>query len=161
MITASETNTPLSARITSVWAAAILGIVLVAAGLFFLRLELIIRALGTVIARDELRVFLPMDGVIAQHLCKRASAEGRIGVLEIMLQSYAVANMIRENKLHQLDGYLRSADPASTGMQSLDTCLLNYIRQGLVTAEEASKVANHPDEFKRLVAEHSDEVIAS
>ncbi len=67
MITASETNTPLSARITSVWAAAILGIVLVGAGLFFLRLELIIRAPGTVNARDEIRVFSPMDGVIAQH----------------------------------------------------------------------------------------------
>ena len=113
--------------------------------------------------REQVRGVLSvmLRGVIAQHLCKRASAEGRIGVLEIMLQSYAVANMIRENKLHQLDGYLRSADPASTGMQSLDTCLLNYIRQGLGTAQKACKVANHPDEFKRLVAEHSDEVIAS
>jgi HlyD family secretion protein len=55
------------ARITSVWTSAALGLLLVVAGLFFLRLELVIRAPGTVNARDEVRVFSPMDGVIAQH----------------------------------------------------------------------------------------------
>ncbi len=110
--------------------------------------------------REHVRAVLSvlLRGVVAQQLCKRASGEGRVAAVEVLLQSYAVANMIRENKLHQLDGYLRSADPASTGMQSLDQALMFHVRQGMITAEEAARLANNPEEFRRLALELSNEV---
>ncbi len=55
-------------RITSVWISALTGLTLVTLGLVFLRFDLTIRAIGTVNARDESRVFAPLDGIIAQHL---------------------------------------------------------------------------------------------
>lgn len=54
--------------------------------------------------RSSLSVLL--RGVVAQRLCKRASSDTRIAALEVLIQNYGIANMIRENKLHQLDGYL-------------------------------------------------------
>ncbi len=109
--------------------------------------------------RDQVRAVLSvlLRGVVAQHLCKRASGEGRVAVLEILLQSYAVANMIREGKLHQLDAFLRSVDPASTGMQSLDHGLAAAVRQGHITADEALKGANHPDDLRKAIAEYIDD----
>lgn len=54
-------------RINSVWVSALIGVLLVGLGLVYLRFDLTIRAPGTVQARDEVRVFAPQDGVIAQH----------------------------------------------------------------------------------------------
>ena len=96
---------------------------------------------------------LPARGVIAQHLCKRAGGDGRIAVQEILLQSYAIAHMIRENKLHQLDGHLQSASNDGTGTQSLDACIFRCIRDGLITLEEGMRVASYPDQLKKVVSE--------
>jgi len=106
--------------------------------------------------RSTLSILL--RGVIAQRLCMKASGESRIAALEILRQNYAIANMIRENKLHQLDGYLQSANFEETGMQSMDSCLLRYIKEGLVWLDEALKIADYPDQL-RNVAKGCEEVL--
>jgi twitching motility protein PilT len=94
-----------------------------------------------------------LKGVMAQHLCKRASGEGRVAVTEMLLQTYATANMIRENKIFQLDSFLQSSDHGGTGMRSLDSSILQFVQGGLITAEEGLKIANYPDVLKRLIAD--------
>src|SRR4029077_677610 len=95
--------------------------------------------------RDQTRGVLSvlLKGVIAQHLCKHASGEGLVAAMEVLLQTYATSHMIRENKLHQIYGYLQSVEHAGSGMQSLDVCLFNCIKEGTVALEEALKVANY------------------
>ena len=92
-----------------------------------------------------------LRGVVSQQLCKRANSDGRVAVLEILLQNYAVAHMIRDNKLHQLDGYLQTASSDGSGAQSLDYAIFNYVKDGIVTLEEGMHVASYPDQLKRLV----------
>lgn len=106
-------------------------------------------------SRDQIRSTLSvlLRGVIAQHLAKHASGEGRVAVLEILLQSYAVANLIRENKIFQLDGTLESASNDGSGMQSLDRHLFRLVKGGEITVDEAVKFANQPDSLKRLAEE--------
>lgn len=106
-------------------------------------------------SRDQIRglVSILLRGVLAQHLVKRANGEGRMVVTELLLQTTGIANLIREGKSHQIDGYLQSAEHAGTGMQSLDGCIFKYIREGLITVDEGLKVANYPVELKRLCAE--------
>jgi twitching motility protein PilT len=96
--------------------------------------------------QDQVRgmISVLMRAVVAQSLCKRASADGLVAACEVLLNSYAVAHMIRDGKVHQIDGHLQTVEH-STGMQSLDGCLLRYVRDGVITAEEALRVANHPD----------------
>ncbi len=110
-------------------------------------------------SREQIRGVLSvlLKGVVAQHLCRRASGEGRVAVFEVLLQTYAISHMIRDNKVHQIDGYLQSAEHANTGMQALDSCLYNYIREGLIDAEEALKAANYPDTLRKLIAELPEE----
>ena len=104
---------------------------------------------------DQVRgiVSVLLKGVMAQHLCKRSSGEGRVAVAEMLLQSYATANMIRENKIFQLDSFLQSSDHGGTGMRSLDSSILQFIQGGLINAEDGLKIANYPDILKRAIAE--------
>jgi twitching motility protein PilT len=105
--------------------------------------------------QDQIRsaVSVMLKGVVAQQLCKRSSGEGRVAALEILLQTYAVSHMIREGKVHQIDGYLQSVENDGSGMQALDTALFKAVREGLVPLEEAAKVANMPDNLRRLASE--------
>ena len=106
-------------------------------------------------SRDQVRSTLSvlLRGVLSQHLAKHASGEGRVAVLEILLQSYAVSNLIRENKVFQIDGYLDSASNDGSGMQSLDACLFRLVKQGDITVDEALKFANQPESLKSLAAQ--------
>jgi twitching motility protein PilT len=106
-------------------------------------------------SRDQVRSTLSvlLRGVVSQHLAKHASGEGRVAVMEVLLQSYAVSNLIRENKVFQIDGYLDTASYDGSGMQSLDASLFKLVKQGEITLEEALKFANQPESLKRLAAE--------
>jgi twitching motility protein PilT len=102
-------------------------------------------------ARGLLSVLL--KGVVAQTLCRRASGEGRVAALEILLTNYAVANMIRENKTYQIEGYLQSGESVSQGMQSLDLALKQLVRERVIEVEEALYYSNHPDGIRELQLE--------
>lgn len=98
-------------------------------------------------SRDQIRSLLSVlvRGVIAQHLVKKAEGEGRVAVVEVLLQSHAVSHLIREDKVHQIDGVLAGADLATSGMISLDTALLHHLRRGRILVEDALRVARDPD----------------
>jgi len=106
-------------------------------------------------SRDQVRSTLSvlLRGVVSQHLAKHATGEGRVAVMEVLLQSYALSNLIRENKVFQIDGYLDAASYDGSGMQSLDASLFKLVKQGEVTLEEALKLSNQPESLKRLAAE--------
>jgi twitching motility protein PilT len=102
-------------------------------------------------ARGLLSVLL--KGVVAQTLCRRASGEGRVAALEILLANYAVSNMIRENKTFQLDGYLQSGEALQQGMMSLDHCLRSLVKERIITTEEAVYYANSPQSIEELAVD--------
>jgi twitching motility protein PilT len=103
--------------------------------------------------RDQMRGVLSvmLRGVISQRLCKKAQGDGRIALVELLLAGYSVANMIRENKLHLLEGYLQSASTDGTGSQSMDTCIARFVQEGLVSAEEGLKYADAPAQLRKLL----------
>ncbi len=110
--------------------------------------------------RDQVRGILSvlLRGVVAQHLVKRATGEGRVAVVEVLLQSWAVSHMIREDKVHQVDGLLQSTEATGTGMVSLDSCLMDYLRKGIITLEDALKVAKDPEHVQEQAASIPDEL---
>jgi twitching motility protein PilT len=105
--------------------------------------------------REAMRQVLSVTlrGVVAQRLCLRADGESRVAVLEILLQTHGVANLIRENKVHQIEGYLQSASSDGTGAQSLDNCILRYIQEGLITREAGLAVADRPEQLLKQLSE--------
>ncbi len=104
-------------------------------------------------AREQARgvISIQLRAVIAQRLCKRSGGDGRVAVFEILLQDVAVSNMIREDKLHQLDAHLQSMNPETSGMQSLDRALLDLLKAGQVDLADALRLASYPERLREAV----------
>jgi twitching motility protein PilT len=93
-----------------------------------------------------------LKGVLAQQLCKRASGQGRVAVTELLTHNYAISNLIRENKVYQLDAILQSSELSTTGMQSTDKCIYAHVKEGLIRAEDGLLLASYPDILKPMLA---------
>ena len=76
---------------------------------------------------------------------------GRIAVAEIMIGNAAVRNIIREGKTHQLDGVIQTG--GEFGMQSMDKTLVDLIKNGSISYDEARNVAVDLDELDRMMRE--------
>lgn len=105
-------------------------------------------------SREQARgtLSLVLRAVLAQRLAKLATGDSRVAVLEVLLNNWAVSNLIRENKVHQIEAQLRSGGDGR-GNQSFDAALLEYVQQGLIAPDEALSLANHPDLMKRFIGE--------
>ena len=85
-----------------------------------------------------------LRAVIAQALCKKIGG-GRMAVHEIMIGTAAIRNLIRENKIAQMYSAIQTGQ--STGMQTLDQTLSDFVRKGIITKDEARAYANNKESF--------------
>jgi len=85
-------------------------------------------------------------GIISQTLFKRIDRPGRIAALEIMVATYAVRNLIRENKTHQLSSLIQTGK--KYGMQTLDDAILEFLSKGFIDPEDAYLNAIDKAKFK-------------
>lgn len=76
-----------------------------------------------------------LKAVISQQLLPTADGKGRVAALEILLVTDAVANMIRENKCHQISSVLQTG--GRLGMQSMDGHLLELVQNRVIKPETA------------------------
>ncbi len=86
-----------------------------------------------------------MVAVISQTLCRLRDGTGRVAAHEIMLGTPAIRNLIREGKVAQMYSTIQTGQ--SLGMQTLDQCLADLVRRGLVTPAEARSRARSPENF--------------
>lgn len=93
-------------------------------------------------AQVRLQLAMQLHAVISQQLVP--TADGTVApVFEVMHVNPAIRNLIRENKLHQIDSVI--ATGAAEGMLSMDAGLTELCRQGRITAETAVGCAVHPE----------------
>lgn len=90
-----------------------------------------------------------LRAVISQQLLPRKSAPGRIPAVEILLNTDAVANLIREDKLFQLPGVVESS--TGKGMRLMDQDLLRLVKEGVVEPTEALDRAHDKLDFASRV----------
>jgi twitching motility protein PilT len=76
-----------------------------------------------------------LKGVIAQNLFKRVDKKGRCAALEILVCTYAVGNLIREAKTHQLPSVMQTGK--RLGMQTLDDAIMDLLKKGWISPEDA------------------------
>ncbi len=86
--------------------------------------------------------------VIAQRLIP-LDRGGRRAVSEVMFNTPAIANLIREAKTHQIDNMIRTG--ADIGMVYLERSLVSLVREGVISAQKAQEYAVHPEEVVRLL----------
>jgi twitching motility protein PilT len=76
-----------------------------------------------------------LKGVIAQNLFKRIDKKGRMAVLEVMVVTPAISNLIRESKTFQIPSAIQTGK--KYGMQSLDDAILNALEDNKISPEDA------------------------
>lgn len=86
-------------------------------------------------------------GVVSQRLVPRIRG-GLIPAAEIMISNPAVANLIRENKIHELPLVIETS--AEVGMISLNRALANLVRAKEITLENALTYSLNPAELRAL-----------
>jgi twitching motility protein PilT len=86
--------------------------------------------------------------VLSQHLVRRADGQGRLGVFEVMVGTPAVRTLIRENTLHQLASVMETS--ARDGMITMDRALLDLVKRGVVSLDEAMRYLRNPNNLRHL-----------
>ncbi len=96
--------------------------------------------------KDMVRSMLSesLRSVISQTLLKRVGG-GRVAAHEIMVGTPAIRNLIRENKVPQMYSAIQTGQ--GLGMQTLDQCLTELVRQGVITKQDAQTKASNKDSF--------------
>ena len=87
-----------------------------------------------------------LDAVISQQLVPALDGS-RVPAFEIMTVTPAIRNMIRDNKVHQIDGIIYSA--AGDDMIAMDASLLKLYQDGKISGEVALTHATNPDMLKK------------
>ena len=87
--------------------------------------------------------------VVSQALLPKIGG-GRVAVPEIMVTNHAIANLIREDKVHQLYSQMQLGQGES-GMQTQGQVLIKLLQQGIITREHAIQYSNKPDELKKNI----------
>jgi len=86
-----------------------------------------------------------LKAVISQTLLKTADGKGRIAAHEIMIGTPAVRNLIRENKIPQMVSVMQTG--ARDGMQTLDMCLQNLVKNRKISQQGALEKAQNKKLF--------------
>jgi len=86
-------------------------------------------------------------GIFSQRLVPRISG-GLIPAYELLLSNAAVRNLIRENKVHEIDLVIETN--AEVGMVSFNRSLIDLVRRGEITMENALLFSLNPQELRIL-----------
>ena len=102
--------------------------------------------------KAQIRVQLAdsLVAVFSQRLLKKSDWSGVMLAKEILLKNTAIANLIRENELHQIPSVLQMWK--REGMQLLEKDIVKYIENWDITKEEWLRYSNNP----KLVDEELD-----
>ncbi|MFL0726438.1 MAG: type IV pilus twitching motility protein PilT [Prochlorococcus sp.] len=106
--------------------------------------------------QTQIRVQLSgsLAAILSQTLCRRENPQpgefGRVMAQEILINTPATANLIREGKTAQLYSQIQTG--GELGMQTLEKALANLIKQGEISRAEALAKSSRPNELEQLIS---------
>ncbi|MCT0199165.1 type IV pilus twitching motility protein PilT [Synechococcus sp. CS-1325] len=94
-----------------------------------------------------------LAAIFAQTLCRRSHpgrhAFGRVMAQEIMVNTPALANLVREGKTAQIYSQIQTG--GQLGMQTMEKALANLVAIGDIELDEARSHSAKPEELNRLL----------
>lgn len=87
--------------------------------------------------------------IIYQRLLPRCDQKGMVPILEILIGTAAIKNLIRENKLHQIESIMQTS--AKQGMVLFDDALFRAYANGYIDKSQVYEYARNPEEMRRKV----------
>jgi len=103
--------------------------------------------------REQTKGFLAMSlqAVITQVLVKTPDGRGRRAVLEILVNSRAIAKLITTEQTHQIPSQMQTGK--DVGMQLMDQTLLDAINAKEIDPDDAIRFASDKKKFQRFVTD--------
>lgn len=100
--------------------------------------------------QDQIRVQLSSSllGIFSQRLIPRITG-GLIPAYELLLNNNAVANLIREKRTHEIDVVIETG--MESGMIDLNHSLLDLVRKGEISIENAYQYSLNPKGLERML----------
>lgn len=89
-----------------------------------------------------------LRGVISQQLVPRKGEPGLVAALEIMVNTPAISNLIRQGKLDQLENAMQGG--AKAGMRTMDSALRELFDQGRISGRTAYEAALEKRKFEQF-----------
>ena len=89
-----------------------------------------------------------LRGVISQQLLPTKHKPGRVAALEILVNTSAVSNLIRQGRLDQLETAMQSG--GAVGMQTMDSALMDLFEKRFISGKEAYQQANNKAKFQQF-----------
>lgn len=105
--------------------------------------------------REQTKSFLAQSlrAVITQNLIKTPDGRDRTAVMEIMINTRAISNLIMTDQSHQIPSQLQMGQ--NYGMQLMDQALLSAIQEQRADPDDAFKYAQDKELFERFVTNTS------
>jgi twitching motility protein PilT len=91
--------------------------------------------------REQIRIMVSesLRGILSQQLVPKLDGNGRVMALEVLVNTPAVANCIREGKTFMLAGVMQTGK--NVGMITMDDSLRNLYSEGHISREECESRA--------------------
>ncbi len=89
-----------------------------------------------------------LRGVVSQQLISRKGVPGRVAALEVLINTPAAANLIRQGKIDQLESTMQSGSAA--GMRTMDSAIEQLLDQGLISGRSAYEKSISKSKFEPL-----------
>jgi twitching motility protein PilT len=93
-----------------------------------------------------------LRGVVSQQLIPRADKKGRVAALEILINTPAIGNLIRQGKMDQLENGMQTGSAA--GMRLMDAAIQTLLDQRLITGADAFKKSINKSRFEQFRDAH-------
>jgi twitching motility protein PilT len=100
--------------------------------------------------QDQIRMQLAgsLIGVFSQRLIPRISG-GLIPAYELLINNNAVSNLIREKRIHEIDTVIETG--SQSGMIDMNRVLVDLVRRGEITADDAFKYSFRPNVLQKML----------
>ncbi len=92
-----------------------------------------------------------LRAIVSQQLLRKADGKGRVAAIELLVNTSAVSNLLREGKTEQLESALQSG--SSQGMQTMDNALKALLDRREITGEEAYRHATNKALFQAFATD--------
>jgi len=89
-----------------------------------------------------------LRGVVSQQLVTRKGSPGRVAALEVLINTPAAANLIRQGKIDQLESTMQSSSAA--GMRTMDSAIDQLLEQGLISGRSAYEKSINKAKFEPI-----------
>jgi twitching motility protein PilT len=89
-----------------------------------------------------------LRGVVSQQLLQKSDKGGRVAALEILVNTPASANLIRQGKLDQIENVMQAG--GAFGMRTMDTAIQQLLDSRQVTGKEAYKKGINKARFEAV-----------